>query len=89
MHVHSTFSDGTCTPEELVQIAQEKNLKAFVLTDHDTVAGVEQTIRAAEGSGVLVLPGIEVSAVYQSKDIHILGYDVDIHNEEFLEQLEN
>lgn len=89
MHVHSTFSDGTCTPEELVQIAQEKNLKAFVLTDHDTVAGVEQTIKAAEGSGVLVLPGIEVSAVYQSKDIHILGYDVDIHNEEFLEQLDH
>ena len=50
MHVHSTFSDGTCTPEELVQIAQEKNLKAFVLTDHDTVAGVEKTIKAAEGS---------------------------------------
>lgn len=87
MHVHSTFSDGTCTPEELVQIAQEKKLKAFVLTDHDTVAGVEQTIKVAEGSGIIVLPGIEVSAVYQGRDIHILGYDVDIHNKQFLDRL--
>lgn len=87
MHVHSTFSDGTCTPEELVTIAQEKGLKAFVLTDHDTVTGVEQTIQAAKGSGVVVLPGIEVSAVYQGRDIHILGYDVDIHNPAFLERL--
>lgn len=87
MHVHSTFSDGMCTPEQLVQIAKEKGLKAFVLTDHDTVAGVEATIEAAKGSGVTVLPGIEVSAVYQGRDIHILGYDVDIYNKQFLERL--
>ncbi len=87
MHVHSTFSDGMCTPKELVEIAQEKNLKAFVLTDHDTVAGVEQTIQAAKGSGVTVLPGIEVSAVYKGRDIHILGYDVNIYSQPFLERL--
>lgn len=88
MHVHSTFSDGTCTPTEIVKLAEEKKVSAFVLTDHDTVAGVEEAMEAAKNSPVRVLPGIEISAVYKNKDIHILGYHIDIYNEEFLNRLD-
>ncbi|CDE46661.1 pHP domain protein [Clostridium sp. CAG:411] len=77
LHVHSTVSDGTFTPTELVAEAKRCNLSAFALTDHDTVRGFEEAKKASEGSGIEVIPGVEISAAYKKKDIHILGLLID------------
>ena len=73
LHTHSLYSDGTCTPEQLIELAQEAGLSAIVLSDHNTVAGLPSFIEAAEGSGVEAVPGIEFSTEYQGKELHILG----------------
>ena len=77
LHVHSTVSDGTFTPTELVAEAKRCNLSAFALTDHDTIRGFEEAKKASEGSGIEVIPGVEISAAYKKKDIHILGLLID------------
>lgn len=87
LHVHSNCSDGTFTPSELVSYALEKGLKAFALTDHDTVAGLPEAFAAAEGTPLEVIAGIEFSTEYHGKDIHIVGLDIAYDSAEFLEQL--
>lgn len=92
LHVHSCCSDGTLTPEELVQLAIDSNLVAFALTDHDTVDGVERAIRAAKDRNIQVIPGVELSCEYvispeRKKEIHILGYNVDHTQPELLKTL--
>lgn len=94
LHVHSNHSDGTLCPSELVELAYEMGLSAFALTDHDTVSGVEEAVKTAKRLEeakpypMLVIPGIEVSAVYKGREIHILGLNVDDRNRRFLEILE-
>ena len=88
LHTHSTCSDGTCTPSQLVRIAQEKGLSAFALTDHDTVAGLEEAMEAAAGTEVEVIPGIELSTKYQDKDVHIVGLLFDHQSPECKEALQ-
>ena len=92
LHVHSVCSDGTCTPEELVELAVQNDLVAFALTDHDTVEGVERAIKAAEGRHIQVIPGVELSCEYEitpsrKKEIHILGYNLDHNQPELCETL--
>lgn len=88
MHVHSNCSDGTCSPQELVTLAREKNLRAFALTDHDTTSGIDQALEAAQGTGVEVIPGIEFSTTYNNRDIHMLGLGINHQDAHFQEQLE-
>lgn len=93
LHVHSLFSDGTCTPEELVDKASAQGLVAFALTDHDTVGGVDRALAAAKDKHLQVIPGVELSCEYQitptrSKEIHILGYNIDWKQKELLDTLE-
>lgn len=94
LHVHSTRSDGTYSPTELVDYAAEKKLAAFALTDHDTVDGLEEAINYAaklRRTGVAapeVIPGIEFSTEYQGSDIHIVGLFIDYHRQSFLKSLE-
>ncbi len=90
LHVHSNHSDGTCSPEELVSLAQVAGVSVFALTDHDTVSGVKKAKEAAarSGSEVTVISGVEISAAYQKKDIHILGLFVDETNPVLLAALE-
>ena len=85
LHVHSTFSDGTLTPTQLVSLAVKSNLEAFALTDHDTTDGIDEAIRAAKDMDLEVIPGIEFSTEYNGKDIHILGYYINPYNEYFNE----
>lgn len=87
LHVHSTCSDGTFTPAQLVECAAKAGLSAFALTDHDTVEGIPQALEAAERIGMEVIPGIEFSTVYQGRDLHILGLDLDYENPLFQEKL--
>lgn len=73
LHIHSYYSDGTCSPAGLVQKAVEKGLSAIALTDHDTVEGVQEALYAARGTSVEVIPGIEISTSYKNFDLHITG----------------
>ena len=87
LHIHSVFSDGTNTPEELVGMAEQQQLKAIALTDHDTVGGLEPLFRAAETSSVEVVPGIELSAECDRGTMHILGYFIDPTCDDLLEKI--
>lgn len=94
LHVHSVCSDGTCTPEELVDLAIDHELVAFALTDHDTVAGVGRAMDAAKGRHIQVIPGVELSCEYKispsrKKEIHILGYNLDWNQQKLQETLED
>jgi len=87
LHVHSTYSDGTFTPKELVLEAQKKGLTYMALTDHDTVAGVSEIIECAKGTGVKIIPGMELSCEFTTKDLHILGLNIDYTNKTLLRKL--
>jgi len=89
LHVHSCYSDGTCTPQELVHLAKRAGLSAFALTDHDTVEGIDETRRAAEDSDIEIIPGIEFSTRWQHRDVHILGYYIDYQNPDFVQKLKD
>lgn len=82
LHTHSTFSDGTFSPAELVKKAVEKNLAAFALTDHDAVGGIESAITAIkeQNAPVLFVPGTELSVGYKDGDIHMVGLFIDYKN---------
>lgn len=93
LHVHSCFSDGTCTPETLIALAKEAGLKAIALTDHDTVAGVAEAVACGKREGVEVIPGVELSCEHiispgRKKEIHILGYGIDYTGQELCRTLE-
>ncbi len=87
LHTHSTFSDGTMTPEELVAQAAKAGLKAFALTDHDTADGIPRALKAGREQGIEVVPGIEFSTEYQGQDIHIVGLEPDYTASGFHEQV--
>ncbi len=77
LHLHSTASDGSLTPEELVAYAREKGAAAIALTDHDTVDGVKPALEAGARHGLEVVPGVEISALHPRGTMHILGYFID------------
>ena len=76
LHVHTTASDGTCTPREVIQRAAELGLRAVAVTDHDTAEGHAEACAAAAELGVEFVPGIEISTKY-GVSVHILGYYAD------------
>lgn len=89
LHVHSSASDGSLTPKEVVDLAVSAGLSAFALTDHDTVDGVEEAVTYAASLGKIeVIPGIELSCYYKKREIHIVGLYVDYKNQTFLEELQ-
>lgn len=77
LHTHSTRSDGSYTPEELIDYALEKGLSAIALTDHDTVDGLQDFLTYGKTKPIEVIPGIELSAEYEGKDVHIVGLFID------------
>ena len=80
LHLHSSCSDGLCTPSELVTMARDVGLYAIALCDHDSVAGIDEAVLAGRECRVEVLPGIELSSMWNShRDIHLLGYGIDHH----------
>lgn len=84
LHIHSTASDGSLTPTEVVNRANDLGLTAMALTDHDTVAGIDEALEAAKDLDMEVIPGIEVSCIYKEKEIHILGLYIDHKDPELL-----
>ncbi|TXI40265.1 MAG: PHP domain-containing protein, partial [Nitrosomonas sp.] len=74
LHCHSTYSDGTLTPQELVELAITKGLKGLSITDHDTVGAYPELFTYGKERGIAIIPGIEFSASHKDKPVHILGY---------------
>ena len=77
LHVHSVFSDGTWTPEQLIREAERRDLGAVALCDHNTIAGLPDFLEAARGSTVQAVPGIEFSTEYRGGELHILALFVE------------
>lgn len=73
LHTHSTFSDGTLTPEELVQKAESMGMGALALTDHNTSHGLPRFLEAGRKAGLRVIPGSEISTTYDNHEVHILA----------------
>jgi predicted metal-dependent phosphoesterase TrpH len=77
LHLHTTASDGRHTPAGLVARVAAAGIKVMSVTDHDTVAGLADVRQAADAAGIEVVNGIEVTAVHEGRDVHILGYFID------------
>lgn len=88
LHVHSNASDGTLSPSEVVELALKKDLAAIALSDHDTVKGVPEAVKAAEGTSLEVIPATELSCYYNEIEIHVVGLFVDHQNPDFLAELD-
>ena len=87
LHIHTTASDGTFTPEEVVREASRIGLAAVAITDHDTAAGYARAAAEGENCGLEVVPGIEISTKFRSA-VHILGYYIDVDSPALEEVLE-
>lgn len=88
LHIHTTASDGTWTPQELVQQALKKGIGLLAVTDHDSVANVASTADLATEAGIKFLPAAEICSTKGDLSFHILGYGIDITNSELLELLQ-
>ena len=88
LHCHSTYSDGSLTPEQLIAEAAKIGLVALALTDHDTTAGVPRFLAAAAATAVRAVPGVELSVDCSSGVMHMLGYWMDLANPELVRQME-
>ena len=87
LHIHTVASDGMETPEQIVSHAREEGLSAIAITDHDTVDGFQAAYNAAQGTGLEVVPGIELGTAYKGT-LHILGYYIDLDNRELKQELQ-
>ncbi|MDD5506152.1 MAG: PHP domain-containing protein [Candidatus Omnitrophica bacterium] len=87
LHVHTSESDGTLTPKQLVKEALSRGLSAIAIVDHDTVGGIPEAMAAAQGEDLEIIPGIELTAQHENQEIHILAYFVDCRNRPLLEKL--
>src|SRR5579872_814070 len=87
LHLHTNFSDGTYTPEELVSQAAKNHLVAIAVTDHDTVEGCERAANACRALEIEFIAGTELTAEQADNEIHILGYFVDTHNPKLLSEI--
>lgn len=90
LHVHSNFSDGTFSPEELIAYAVKKQLSAIALTDHDTTAGIAPAVHALQklSAPLDFIPGTELSVEYDGQEIHLVGLFIDCNNKKLTEQME-
>ena len=89
LHIHTTASDGTWTPAELVQQAQAVGLGALAVTDHDSVANVAEVASLARAVGLRFLPAAEICSTKADLSFHILGYCIDITNKPLLELMQH
>ena len=79
LHTHTTASDGTLTPAEVVYMAKGKGFSAIAITDHDTTNGLEEALAESVRQKITVIPGIELSTLQGDREIHLLGYFLDRH----------
>jgi 3',5'-nucleoside bisphosphate phosphatase len=87
LHLHTQFSDGTFTPEELVWHAQKQGLACIALTDHDTIEGCVRAATACAAVRMEFISGAELTAEHEDTEVHVLGYFLDLHNQLLLERI--
>jgi predicted metal-dependent phosphoesterase TrpH len=87
LHTHTNHSDGALTPYELIRKAKEMEVVVLGVTDHDSVNAIEECISIGQELGVEIIPGVELSATVEDREIHILGYFLDYKNPNLLEYL--
>lgn len=87
LHTHTTYSDGVLSPYEIIKKASQSGLEVLGITDHDSVNAIEDSIEIGKGIGVEIIPGVELSAVIEDREIHILGYLFDYRNKNLLDFL--
>ena len=88
LHIHTTASDGTCTPEEVVRMAKKKGFSLIAITDHDTMDGVKEAMEAGKKYNVEVIPGVEISAGVDL-EVHMLGYGMSPDHPVMVEMMED
>lgn len=81
LHIHSNKSDGSFSSKEIVEMAYKKRLRAIAITDHDTIDGYIDAAYIAEQVGLEIIPGIEINTDFEERQLHILGYFIDINSE--------
>ncbi|MDP8175224.1 RNase RNM [Phocoenobacter skyensis] len=89
LHSHSTASDGLLTPTELVNRAVEKGIDVLALTDHDTIAGLVEARQATQTLPIQLISGVEISVVWQNKNIHLSALNFDENNQKLVNLLQN
>lgn len=89
LHIHTTFSDGRMTPEEVLDAAKAAGLTYIAITDHDTMDGIRHLYEQGlyPSKTLSIIPGIEFSTEVDGHDVHILGYDLDIYNQELSDKV--
>jgi predicted metal-dependent phosphoesterase TrpH len=88
LHLHTTWSDGRWTPRQVVEAAAEQGLAAVAITDHDVLGGLAEARRAADERGVALLDGVELTADWDGKTVHVLGYGIDPASETLVAALD-
>jgi hypothetical protein len=83
LHLHTTSSDGRCTPAELVELAAAAGVTTMAVTDHDTTAAIADVHALAAARGIEAVTGIEITAVHAGRDVHMLGYFFDLRDAPF------
>ncbi len=87
LHLHTTYSDGYCSPHELLERVAKIGLTAIAVTDHDEISAIPEATDLGRVKGIEVIPGVELSVNYQGQDTHLLAYCFDCENAEFLKHL--
>ncbi|TDX53301.1 PHP domain-containing protein [Orenia marismortui] len=87
LHLHTTASDGSFTPKQLLTKAKELGFSAIAITDHDTIDGIAEGIELAEKLDIELVPGIEMNTDYENTEIHVLGYYIDYKDQKFIDKL--
>ena len=87
LHLHTTHSDGSCTPTEVVGLAHQAGVTALAITDHDITTGLDEASAAGEALGIEVIPGVEISSTLGNSELHILGYFLDWQDTRLNERL--
>lgn len=82
LHMHTNFSDGEHSPFELVNKAKESGLDIISITDHDSINGIAEAMDYGKDIGIEVIPGLEISTDIEDHEVHLLGYFINIHDEE-------
>ncbi len=87
LHIHSTYSDGTASPEEIIVLARQSNITVLAITDHDTMEGCPEAIMAGKRYGIEVITGIEISCMHANLSLHMLAYGINLNNTNLQEKI--
>ncbi len=87
LHLHTTHSDGSVSPAEVLRLAHKAGITALAITDHDIVSGIPDAISTGAELGIEIIPGVEISSCVGNSELHILGYCMDWQNPELIRRL--